>query len=178
MEQSDIEDEQWLKVLAGEKVDADPLLMRQAEAVRRALKAYQSQVNAREPVADDRQLQRLLFRLRFEHAGKRQEEDLSHYEVQFSRKASPSFSQSSDVLYSRIRSDRALIAMRGSRSRAWWVLGLAASTVILLASLVLWNVVMQRAEMAQHAKMKSCNAQAKDMRGDARNKFMSECLKN
>ena len=32
-------------------------------------------------------------------------------------------------------------------------------------------------ETPQQAKMKSCNADAKGMKGDARKKFMSECLK-
>jgi hypothetical protein len=29
----------------------------------------------------------------------------------------------------------------------------------------------------QQTKMKTCNVEAKDMKGDARKKFMSECLK-
>lgn len=32
-------------------------------------------------------------------------------------------------------------------------------------------------ETPQLAKMKTCNAEAKDMKGEARKKFISECLK-
>ena len=32
-------------------------------------------------------------------------------------------------------------------------------------------------ETPQQAKMKSCNVEAKGMKGDERKKFMSECLK-
>jgi hypothetical protein len=34
------------------------------------------------------------------------------------------------------------------------------------------------APTAQQSKMKTCNADAKDMKGDERKKFMSDCLKN
>lgn len=64
---TDKEDEQWLSALAGRPaLDADPQVNRQAEALRRALKARSETLEAKVPPADAAQYQQLMFRLRKE----------------------------------------------------------------------------------------------------------------
>ena len=48
---------------------------------------------------------------------------------------------------------------------------------VILAGAVLAAATPSLAENAQQERMKSCNAQAGDKKGDERKKFMSECLK-
>jgi len=63
----DKEDEQWLNALAGQSdPDADPKLNRQADALRRALKARSAMLETEVPTADATQYQQLMFRMRRE----------------------------------------------------------------------------------------------------------------
>jgi len=63
----DKEDAQWLSALAGQAdPDAKTNVNRQAESLRRALKARSDLLTSQVPVADDAQYQQMLFRLRRE----------------------------------------------------------------------------------------------------------------
>jgi hypothetical protein len=63
----DKEDEQWLNALAGRSDEsAEPNVIQQADALRRALKVRQEMLNKKVPEADASQYQQLMFRLRKE----------------------------------------------------------------------------------------------------------------
>jgi len=64
---TDKEDEQWLNALAGRRDEsAEPKVIQQVEALRRALTVRQEMLDTKVPAADASQYQRLMFRLRKE----------------------------------------------------------------------------------------------------------------
>ena len=64
---TDKEDEQWLNALAGRRDEsAEPKVIQQVEALRRALKVRAESLETKVPYADDEQYEKILFRLQRE----------------------------------------------------------------------------------------------------------------
>lgn len=139
---SDFEDEQWLKVLAGSALRAEPRLIREAQALRGALKVYQQQLDEQTPVADDQQLQQLLFRLRREGAGLRAGED---FEVASFSRTEPLFR---DI--DRPKEAGSVVEPRKQIARRNWTWGLAASLVLTVAVMAQWAGFLERESEPQY----------------------------